>query len=303
MYSRRREDIYGKIPRVAAIDELLRRSIADAVKAALTSGEDTEAAIRDIAEENLALQEERGTLIAALGYPPDYIDDKPLCAICGDSGYVDGKMCSCLMERYKSAQAAELSSLLKLGQETFDSFNLDYYDDTRSDGSISPRQNMELIYEASLQYARKFGPKSGSLFFTGGTGLGKTFLSSCIAKVVSERGFSVVYDTAVSIFAKFEEDKFSGGEVSHEAVERYLGCDLLIMDDLGTEMTTSFTTSALYNIINTRLCSGRQTIISSNLSFGEMSKRYTPQIMSRLQGEYDVFTFYGRDIRLVKKGL
>ncbi len=303
MYSRRRQEIYSRIPRVADIDDGLRRSMAETVKAAISSGGSAEESIRAIAEKNLALQEERAALISAAGYPPDYIDDKPLCRKCGDSGYVDGKMCSCLLERYRAAQAKELSSLLKLGQETFDSFDLDYYGDAPGDGGVSPRQNMELIYEASLQYARKFSERSGSLFFTGGTGLGKTFLSSCIAKVVSEKGFSVVYDTAVSIFSKFEDAKFSGSEDAREDVERYLACDLLIMDDLGTEMTSSFIVSALYNLINTRLCGKKQTIISSNLSFADMSKRYTQQIMSRLQGEYDVFRFYGKDIRLIKKGL
>ena len=159
---------------------------------------------------------------------------------------------------------------------------------------------MEIIYETCVEYARKFGKNSMNLFFNGAPGLGKTFLSACIAHVVSENGYSVVYDMASSVFSRFEDVKFLRTEDPEEArseVKRYLECDLLIFDDLGTEMTTQFTVSALYEIINTRLITGKKTIVSSNLTLDELSRRYSEQIMSRLEGEYQVLTFRGDDIR------
>jgi DNA replication protein DnaC len=205
------------------------------------------------------------------------------------------------MEIYKKEQTKSLSSLLKLGKETFDSFELTYYNDTKSsETGISPRRCMEMIYEICVEYSRKFGEKSDNLFFNGATGLGKTFLSASIARVVAEKGHSVVYDMAGSIFNKFEDVKFQRIEDQDEArseIKRYLECDLLILDDLGTEMTTVFTISALYELINTRLITNRKTIISSNLTFDELRRRYTEQITSRLEGEYQVLTFRGEDIR------
>jgi len=159
---------------------------------------------------------------------------------------------------------------------------------------------MEIIYETCVEYARKFGQKSMNLFFNGAPGLGKTFLSACIARVVADNGYSVVYDMAASIFAKFEEAKFSRTEDPEESraeVRRCLECDLLILDDLGTEMTTAFTVSALYELVNTRLVTGKKTIVSSNLTINELRRRYSGQIMSRLEGEYQVLTFRGEDIR------
>jgi DNA replication protein DnaC len=209
-----------------------------------------------------------------------------------------------LTELYKKEQRESLSSLLKLRAETIDSFDLTYYDDKPAqDTGISPRRNMEIIYETCVEYARKFGRKAMNLFFNGAPGLGKTFLSACIARVVAENGYSVVYDMAASVFSKFEDAKFSRTEDPEETrreIKRYLECDLLILDDLGTEMTTAFTVSALYEIINTRLVTSRKTIVNSNLTMDELRRRYSEQIMSRIEGEYQVLTFRGDDIRKKK---
>ena len=141
-----------------------------------------------------------------------------------------------------------------------------------------------------------------NLLLSGGTGLGKTFLSGCIAREVSERGFSVVYDTAISLFAAFESRKFSRdmeeGRQARDETRRYLHCDLLILDDLGSELTTPFVQSALYELINSRLLADKRTIISTNLSIEQIAARYTPQIASRIEGLFQELTFYGEDIRL-----
>ena len=301
-----RERVHSRLPRVAEIDRIIAGSFAEAAFAALDSGSaNPEEALRSIALKNLNLQAERAELMTEAGFAPDCLDEKPRCEKCSDRGFYGTKPCTCLMELYKEEQRKELSELLKLGEETFDSFNLDYYDTRPGKDGTSPRDHMETIYEICLQYARHFSGEMENLFMTGGPGLGKTFLSTCIAKVVSESGFSVVYDTAVNVFARFEEERFSRAYTDMDALradlDRYMNCDLLILDDLGTEMTTSFTISALYDLVNTRLRTGRKTIINSNLSVDEVRRRYSVQIASRLQGEYTVLSFVGRDIRQMKK--
>ncbi len=288
----RREAVYEKLPRVEALDGMLSRTAAQVIAQALISGGDPEAAVEELKGQNFLRQEERARALMEGGYPADWLDEKFDCPRCRDTGYVMGEPCSCLMDYYKEEQAKELSALLKLGEETFDSFNLDYY-------SGPARDKMEMVYELCLEYARKFSKKSPNLFLVGGTGLGKTYLSTCIAKVVSEQGFSVIYDTAVGAMAKFEAEKF-GGDDGTDA-RRLLTCDLLIIDDLGTEMITAFTQSALYTLINGRLVAGKQTVINSNLSGEELRRRYSPQIVSRLEGEYSQLRFEGRDVRLLKK--
>ncbi len=197
--------------------------------------------------------------------------------------------------------------MLPLGEQSFDTFSLDWYSDAPWPGEgRSPRENMEFIYEVCLHYAQKFGAFFfDNLLFTGSTGLGKTFLSACIARTVSENGFSVVYDTAVNVFARFEEQKFArdaeDGRAARDETRRYLSCDLLILDDLGSELTTPFVQSALYTLVNTRLQSGKRTVISTNLTMEDLRRRYSVQVGSRLDGEYHVLRFYGEDIRLLRK--
>lgn len=302
----RREKVYSRLPRVREIDGIIAGSFAKAAYAALDAGgRDPAAVLRSVELENLSLQAERAELMSGAGFAPDCLTMKPRCEKCGDRGYVGTKLCDCLLRYYKEEQRRELSQLLKLGEETFDAFSLEYYDDRPDRDGRSPRQRMEVIYEICLQYARKFGGERDNLFMTGGPGLGKTFLSTCIARVVSEAGWSVVYDTAVSVFSRFEEARFSRQGTDPEELraelERYMRCDLLILDDLGTEMTTSFTVSALYDLINTRVRSGKKTIISSNLSVDEVRRRYSPQIASRLAGDFMVLSFVGRDIRAMKR--
>ena len=298
-FEKRLQKVYARSPRIRALDAELRETMAELINVAL--GTDNALCVEDIQLRNIELQEKRKTELIKAGFCENYLDETYMCPKCNDTGYKNAVMCTCLTELYKEEQKASLSSLLKLGKETFDSFDLSYYDDTPApDTGISPRRSMEVVYEICVEYARKFGSKSMNLFFNGAPGLGKTFLSACIARVVAENGYSVVYDMAASIFAKFEDAKFSRAENLEETrdeIKQYLKCDLLIIDDLGTEMTTTFTISALYEIVNTRLITAKKTIVNSNLTLGELNRRYSEQIMSRLEGEYQVLTFYGDDIR------
>ena len=302
---RRREEIYEKDPRIGELDRLLRASVAEAAAVALRGGDDPEKAVAAIQEKNLGWQEERARRIAALGYKAGCIDERPECPKCNDRGYVGMKPCDCLMKLYREEQRKELSRLLDLQGENFDAFNLSYYDDEIDpETGKSPRQHMAMVSQLCRRYAEKFTPGARSLFLTGAPGLGKTFLSACIASVVSEKGYSVVYDTAVNVVSYFEEARFGRRGEPEEAeadVKRCLGCDLLILDDLGTEMNTSFSVSTIYEVLNSRLREGRSTVVSSNLDTEEIARRYNPQIASRLAGSFDVLKFLGSDIRLRKK--
>lgn len=301
--ARLRMEVYARQPRLDELDRQLQGTMAQLVSAALRKGDNARDAVTAIRDRNLAIQAERAQLLSALGLTPDALDDSPMCPHCGDSGWKGAKMCVCLKKLCTQEQISELSKLLDLGSQSFETFRMDYYSPQRREGqAISPRENMEMVLAVCQTYANFFG-KSGvkNLYLHGAPGLGKTFLSACIARVVSENGFSVVYDTAGNIFSAFEAQKFSkDDEDTREAKEetnRYLNCDLLILDDLGCELTTAFTQATLYTLINSRLTAGKRTVISSNMSPDELRRRYTPQIASRLEGEYRALPFFGEDIR------
>lgn len=300
---RRRDELYAAYPRLKEIDLQLRRMVAEAASAAFLQGQDPGPRIRVLRESNLELQEERRAILLSAGYTEDVLEDAPLCPRCDDRGWQGAEMCTCLRALCAEEQAKLLSSLLPLRDASFETFSLERYSAAPWPGmDQSPQENMELVRDTAWNYARKF-PRFAlkNLLLSGGTGLGKTFLSACIARMVAENGFSVVYDTAVRVFSAFEEEKFARDETAREATRRYLGCDLLIVDDLGSEMTTAFVQSALYTVINDRLTAGKHTVVSTNLSTGEIMARYSPQIASRLLGEYETLLFYGHDIRLARK--
>ena len=290
---------YERVPRLKEIDLMLRRSMALAAQAAFSSGADAVAAMEKVKQANLALQEERRQL-AQQYFEEGFLDDSPICHLCGGSGYVGSTMCECLQELCRQEQKKELS-LLAAGNERFENFRLEYYSD-RYDPQYgaSPRAIMERNLSICRKYAAGFGSSSGNLLFVGGTGLGKTFLSASIARMVADRGYSVAYESAHHLFSKLEKNRFNPDEESREQVAKLTECDLLIIDDLGTELPGNFVTAALYNLVNDRLLSGRAMIISTNLNIEESARRYSPQIASRLQGSFKRLTFVGEDIRVMK---
>lgn len=303
-FQERREGVFRRQPRLREIDGELRATMSRILATALRRGSDPRAAVEALKKQNLGLQEERRLLLEQLGLPADCLEEKPACPLCGDTGYRNGGMCRCLRAYCAREQQRELSRMLDLGNQSFETFSLEWYSETEDPAlGVSPRENMDWIYKTCRRWAAAFGPGSGSLLLTGDPGLGKTFLSAAIAREVSGDGWSVVYDTAVHIFDRFEARKFGreAGEEIEADVERVLDCDLLILDDLGTEMTTPFVQSALYTIVNGRILNRRATILSTNLRLEELSRRYTPQTVSRIEGEYQVLPFFGEDIRRLKK--
>lgn len=304
-FRERQQQLFAREPELADIDRRLRGTMSQIITRALKGGQDPVPAIHAIRDENLALQRRRGELLTALGYPADYLEEKPRCARCGDAGFLpDGSMCACLRSYYAREQIAELSHMLDIGSQSFDTFRLDYYSTDRGGLPRSPREAAQRNLEICQSFARDFRPGKQNLLLFGAPGLGKTFLSACIARVVSEDGFSVVYDTAGHIFSQFEAAKFRRDDVDEpdESVERCMACDLLILDDLGSEFTSPFVQAALYQVVNTRLIDGKHTVISSNLDPEGIRQRYSAQVASRLQGEYLCLGFLGEDIRRLRRG-
>lgn len=292
---------YEQVPRIREIDRQLRVTMAKAAQAAFLAGTDGREAMDKIREENKGLQQEREALAKAY-FEEGFLDETPICPICGGSGYIGTQMCECLSELCRQEQKREVS-ILSGSQDSFSHFDLNLYSD-RIDPKygISPRSLMEKNLRECRTYAMFFSEKSENLLFFGNTGLGKTFLSACIARVVAERGYAVAYESASQFFSKMERARFERDEASRQETESAMEADLFILDDLGTEMPGQFTNVALYNLVNDRLLSGKPTIISTNLSADDISRRYTPQIASRLRGSYKRVPFVGDDIRILKNG-
>ena len=295
----RLHEAYAKTPRIKEIDILLRKSMAAAAQAAFVKGEDAKAAMEAVKQANLALQEEKKALIQQ-HFGPGYLDEAPICPKCGGSGYIGTFMCQCLRDLCRQMQEKEIALLADDGQH-FGAFRLDYYSDRPDPKTgISPRAIMSRGYDICRDYAQHFSPASGNLLFNGGTGLGKTFLSACIAREVAAKGYSVAYETASHLFSKLEKHRFHPDEETALDVKRLNECDLLIIDDLGTELPGQFVTAALYTLVNDRLLANKPMVISTNLNIREIRERYSPQIGSRLNGSFEQIAFVGEDIRVLK---
>ncbi|MBQ3380687.1 MAG: ATP-binding protein [Oscillospiraceae bacterium] len=306
---RRTDLIYHRIPEIESIDRRMRSQMSDLVRLTLSKPADLSHRLEKLQKENLDLQMRKAELLHAQGFPIDYLDEIVSCKVCGDTGMVDGRLCACMERRYNRELTKELSVLLRSGDESFERFDLSLYPDTpEQESGVSARSAMRIVFSACRGFADSFPDVPANLrnlLLRGESGLGKTYLSACIARSVAERGYSVCYDTASAALEAFEKQKFSRIPEEAEAAalraERMLSCDLMILDDLGTEMATPAAISALYTLINTRLSRSLHTVISTNCSDDELRRRYSPQICSRLFGEFLELPFYGNDIRLMKR--
>lgn len=293
---RKAHELHIAIPEVAKIDRELSLTGLEIFSASFSGGDSSDKIAR-IREKNEALQKRRAELLVSCGYPADYSDVKYDCEKCGDTGFVDNKMCSCMKEALTLAGIESSGFGTLIEEQRFDNFSLDYYKKNSSNYEIM-RKNFEFLQN----YAQSFDSKSSqSILMMGGTGLGKTHLSSAVAREVIEKGNDVFYTGAIDLFSQFEIQRFkSYNNEPNELIERYFECDLLIIDDLGTEIINQFSVSTLYNLLNDRLSRRKPTIVSTNLSQDDIKKKYTDRIISRMFGEYKVLFFVGTDVRAQK---
>ena len=250
--------------------------------------------VDDVRRETEALRHKRRELLVSAGYPADYADRKYRCEKCSDSGFVGLEMCSCLKSELTMA-ALDESGLGKLvRKQSFDNFSLEYYEGR-------DRAIMKMNVDRLRAFADSFSDETRDNFLLiGGTGLGKTHLASAVTRVVIEKGYDAVYRPAGEFFAVFNRQRFGDGYEGDGAEKAFFECDLLILDDLGTEVTTQYTVSWLYDVINRRLNEEKPTVISTNLTEDALRARYDDRITSRIFGNYVPLIFTGNDVRAKK---
>ena len=289
----RAERLRAESDEIADIDKELSSTGLLIFKTACAGGD-----ITPIKERNQKLNRKRRELIKKLGYPEDYTEVKYSCPICSDTGYIGGaKMCSCFREGLVKATIASSGIGNLIETQSFENFDLDCY---KHDQRVY--EMMSLNVERARAYVKNFPKNKGNLLLVGTTGTGKTHISTAIAREIIPMGYDVIYDSIHNIISDFETDKFKNGYSQSESrCDKYFECDLLIIDDLGTEFSNQFTISCIYNLLNTRQNHGKATVISTNLIGDELSAKYEGRIYSRLVGKNTtVLMFLGEDKRLVK---
>ena len=301
---RRREEVYQKCPRIREIELEIEQNGMRLTQMAVRGLRDVETEIEKMAKQNTILADEKRTLLHANGFAEDYMTNVWDCPDCEDKGEGDFAFCHCFQKRMLEKAYEQSNMARMLQQQTFENFNLNYYSDRPEDGAegISPRTQMEHIVARCRKFAAQFESEAQrSLFMFGPTGQGKTFLSSCIAKSVMDRGYTVLYQTAGTLFSMIADSKFSSYEAPiKEEVGNLYQCDLLIIDDVGTEVITQYTVSVFFELLNSRMVSGKKLVLNSNLSLKELQDIYSQRIASRI-AEFEILRFIGnQDIRLMK---
>ena len=292
-----RAEVAEKCPEILQIDRALSMTGLEVFKASLEGKKGLEEKIEKLKKENQHLQLVKADLLHQNGFSEDYLDVVFSCDKCSDTGYDGINMCTC-MKKALVKEAYNRSGLGKvLKHQTFKNFDLSCYEDEKD------REQMASILEKSKKYVSDFGKpdKDSNLLFIGTTGLGKTHITTAIAKGVIDKAYDVVYDSAQNIIRAFEAERFDKDERAIVETQRYFDCDLLIIDDLGTEFKNSFTQSCIYNILNSRINAGKSMIVSTNIdSTQKLIEAYDDRVTSRLLGSFRPFKFVGKDIRLAK---
>lgn len=300
---RRTAEIYEKIPEIR---ELHSRISSLSVQEAKERIFKTAAKNPAIGEEIARLSKQKTALLTAAGYPPDYLSMHYTCEKCRDTGYVENEMCSCMKSKIIHLLYAQSNLDEQIAKENFESFCLDYYSPDLKDEStgLSARENMQQILSYLHGYTDSFGQESDNLLFYGAAGVGKTFLMNCVAKELMEHSHSVIYMSAVRFFEVLADASFHKSSQLNEyesAVQRDLyDCDLLMIDDLGTEVANSFTASALFQCINERGMRKKPVIISTNLPLSSIRTIYSDRVFSRIASNYRILKIFGKDIRIMK---
>ena len=294
------DEIYEKIPRIREIQETMSSC---SVRQAEKLMDEEPGALETLRQELTRLRQERDLLLKNAGYPVDYMEMHYTCPDCKDTGFIDGKRCHCFTQAAIDLVYTQSNLKSILLRENFSTFSFDYY----SDKDINPATGLSSLATAKDAVAKchdfidHFDDTFSNLYFYGDTGIGKTFLSNCVAKELMDHGHSVIYFTAFQLFDILSKGVFAKDEEAIAANENIFTCDLLIIDDLGTELTNSFTTSQLFLCLNERILHRKSTIISTNLGLSQLTDLYSERILSRIMDNYVLIKLFGEDIRMQKR--
>lgn len=292
-------EIYSKIPRIREINESISSISIQGAKRMLLEGEGT---TEDIKKQIEALSKEKASLLRQNGYPEDYLTMEYTCPKCQDTGYVGQHKCSCLKNSIIEILYEQSNIKEVLEKENFNTFSFKHYDNDVKDSitGLTPLENMHEVVKTCRDYIDNFKTEYRSLYLYGPTGVGKTFLTNCIAKELIESSHSVIYVSSIRLFELLADSTFkkNGSLEGKDLANNILDCDLLIIDDLGTEMVNSFTAASLFNCINERHLRRKSVIISTNLSLAELRQTYSERVFSRITSNYTLLKIYGDDLRL-----
>lgn len=300
---KRKEKVYAKLPRLKEIENEMVNLGIEITKAVLFDSGNKEKLLEHLKKKQLDLKIEKAEILSSCNYPKDFLELKYNCKKCRDTGLIGLDKCSCFKQKQIAYNYKQSNLSQRFKTENFDNFNINYYSDKAMENGITPRRNMQHIYLECLKYVKDFDKHNRNMLFIGSPGLGKTFLCHSIAKDLLQIGKSVIYQSApdlMDLVRKYKFD-FDNEKQGDEALKDIYKCDLLIIDDLGTELSTQFSGLVIYNILNKRLTESKKMIISTNLDVDEIIKGYSERITSRIFGNFDMFEFFGEDIRLIMK--
>ncbi len=299
----RKEEVYTKIPRIREIDNTLSMTSIKILRAIQDKVDDATSLISELKENNEVLKIEKNYLLKQNGYPENYLEDIYECSECKDTGFIERKRCQCFERKLIKKLHAESQIESRTAKENFDTFSLEYYSDEKI-GELSPKQKMTAIHKQCIDFSANF-PSYKNFLFYGKPGVGKTFMCNCISYEIINKGHKVVYTMANNLFNKFADVRFDKGDTmkNSEFYNSVYNCDLLIIDDLGSEFITDLSKAELFNLINARGIAEKSTVISTNLTVGKINEIYTERVFSRIIESYTLCEFIGDDVRFVKKGL
>lgn len=297
---KRYETVYNQLPEIKTINESISYLSVNQARRLLDGDKH---ALQTLKEQIHELSERKRALLISGGFPSDYLEPVYECKDCKDTGYIDGKKCRCFQRAIIDLLYTQSNLKNILQEENFDTFSLMYYSDNHIDPATgrSSLSNIKTAYLTACEFVDTFADGFRNLFLYGDTGVGKTFLSNCIAKELIDRAYSVIYLTAFELFDTLAKSKFEKDEAAESMCEHIFDCDLLIIDDLGTEMSNTFTVSHLFLCLNERLLRRKSTIISTNLSLEALAEIYSERIFSRITSNYTMLKLTGDDIRIKKK--
>ncbi|MFQ9516340.1 MAG: ATP-binding protein [Eubacterium sp.] len=301
--NRRIHEVYEQLPMVKNYDNEISSLAIGAARQALSGDLSAKDSLRE--DIQLVSEKKKAALLAG-GYPADYLNDIFDCEQCKDTGFINGKPCDCLRNEVIKLLYSHSDLENILARENFDTFDFDFYSESIIDDVTgqSSLENIETIVDYCHYFIKNFDKTFDNLLFYGSAGTGKTFLINCIAKELIEKSCSVIYLSAVQLFDLMSNYSFrksnNSSVYTQISMNELFHCDLLIIDDLGSEMRNSFTDSSLFDCLNQRLIHQKSTIISTNLSLEELKQSYSERIFSRTLGEYTYFKFFGDDIRIKK---